>query len=262
MSNIQQANKKSCYQFTVNASWQQIDQVIQSFLAANGFKREEKNDYQYYYNNNTLGGKKFFEYEIEGKSVVIYAYVGSVKKPIMLGDAAMLGVSEYRKMLEPLLMQLQQAGAPQQPAYYQQAGAPQQPIYNQQAGAPQQPIYNQQAGTPQQPAYYQQAGAPQQPIYNQQMNVPPQQTGNINGNTYNYFKKQENEANGKLAIIAFVLAVIQIIISFAGFYYGGILLFLEIYYAVKGLKSDKMLLSIATFVLVFISIYQMIQWIS
>lgn len=235
MSNIQQADKKSCYQFTVNASSQQIDQVIQSFLSAKRFKLMEKNDYQYYCNNDTLGGKKFFEYEIEGKNVVIYAYVGSVKNPMMLGDTAVLNVSEYRKLLEPLLMQLQQAGTPQQP------------IYNQQAAAPQQPIYNQQAI------------APQQPAYNQQMNVPQQQTGNVYGNTYNTFKKQENESNGKLAIIAFVLAVIQIIILFAGFSYGGVLIILEIYFAVKGLKSDKALLSIFAFVIMIASIAMMVS---
>lgn len=217
---------KSNFRFVVNANAETIHNLIQSFLGANGFNAKFENGITYYMQQDFMWGNRFFEYYVDGNQVTILAYIGKFKKPILLDDSFVGSVpkQEYKKLLDTLfaaLNQLNVAG---------QTGA------NWQNSVPQQAAYGTQDMNGQQAAY----GS--QPPY---MDIS-QQT--------NQFADNVNKSKERMAICGFVISIIGLVLSCLGYMIGGILLVLEIYFAVNGLKTSKKGLSIATFVLCGVSV--------
>lgn len=68
------------------------------------------------------------------------------------------------------------------------------------------------------------------------------------------FADEVDKKNEKMTIIGFVMSIAELLLSFLGVNFGLILIILEFYFAVKGLKTNKKGLAIATFVLAVISI--------
>lgn len=90
-------------------------------------------------------------------------------------------------------------------------------------------------------------GAPQQ---NMRMpNGMPQQGAGVDA-----FVEENNKKKEKGTIIAFVMAIIGLLLSCAGMSYGVILLILEFYLAIQALQTKKKGLAIATIVIACISL--------
>jgi len=81
-----------------------------------------------------------------------------------------------------------------------------------------------------------------------------------NNDTYNQFDQKNKNSKGKFAIIAFIVSLIGLFLSFFGLTYGVIIIILECYFAIQGLKSDKKVLSIAAIVLISVSILINLFW--
>lgn len=72
--------------------------------------------------------------------------------------------------------------------------------------------------------------------------------------TYDAFAEKSNKTREMQAIVAFILSILELLLSLVGVYYGAIILVLELYLAYNGLKSKYKGLSIVTFILCAASI--------
>lgn len=101
------AKGKTEYHFTVK-DVKDAEQKIQSWLSANSFKKTEEDGQVIYRGGDALVGNRFFEYNIDGSQVTLYAYLGSPKKPLALADglAGAATIVPYRNALDPLLAAL------------------------------------------------------------------------------------------------------------------------------------------------------------
>lgn len=107
---------KTEYRFTVQDA-QDAEQKIQSWLSINSFQRMQEGNIVYYRSGDVLvSGYRFFEYNINGAQLTVYAYVGSVKKPRALeGMYGAIWISEYKNQLGSLFAVLNNNVQPQQP---------------------------------------------------------------------------------------------------------------------------------------------------
>lgn len=83
---------------------------------------------------------------------------------------------------------------------------------------------------------------------------PSVQQSYAQGSTYDTFAAQSNKTRESQAIAAFVLSILELLLSLAGVYYGAIIVIMELYLAYNGLKSKYRTLSIMTFILCAASI--------
>ncbi|MBQ7955268.1 MAG: hypothetical protein IJ282_05910 [Lachnospiraceae bacterium] len=228
---------KTIFQFTVNAPADTINQVVQGWLGANGFSFQPKEGANYYYFNDPMvKGKRSLEYYIHGTTVSIVAYLGTFEKPKALeGFVGAIPKQMYKDDLASLFKALEQLnnGAPAQAA----------PVAD---VAPQAQPADAQAITETQAAP-QAADAQPAPAYNPTP-VPSAQQA-IQSFTAENEKKKEN-----MVIIGFIMSIVGLLLSCVGFTYGVILIVLEYYFAIQGLKTKKKGLAIATIVLASVSI--------
>ncbi|MGN0343052.1 MAG: hypothetical protein ACI4DO_09685 [Roseburia sp.] len=68
------------------------------------------------------------------------------------------------------------------------------------------------------------------------------------------FKAENDKKAGNGAVIGFVISLIGLVLSFFGFYFGAVIIFIEISLAVRGLHSDKKGFAIATIVIAIVSV--------
>ena len=223
------SQNKTVFQFQVNSNMAAVDNTIRNWLAANEFKFQPKPNANYYaYNDPWVKGKRGFEYYINNNIVTILAYVGTFENPMELeGLVGAMGKQAYRNELEPLVQEIKRIESEGAPAMQ---AVPQQAV---QTNAPQ-------PGQAMQP----------QPQPMQQ----PQPGGNVNTFIEENMKKKEN-----LVILGFVLSIIGVLISCVGVSFGAILIILEFYCGVQGLKTRKKGMAIATIVLASINILILIM---
>ena len=77
----------------------------------------------------------------------------------------------------------------------------------------------------------------------------------------NTFMEKNNKSQETMVIVGFVMSILGLVLSCFGFTYGAILLILEFYFAIQGLKTSKKGLAIATLVLASLSILILIGYI-
>lgn len=202
---------KTVYQFNVNASEETVNQVFQSWLAANGFSFQPKEGANYYYFNDPMvKGKRSLEYYIHGAQVTIVAYLGTFEKPKALeGFVGALPKQMYKDDLSSLFKALEQMNA-----YGVQQAAPD-------VAAPQ--------------------GYAPQP-----MSQPVQQVAQS-------FVAENEKKKETMVIIGFIMSIFVLLLSCFGAY-AILLVILEFYFAIQGLKTKKKGLAIATIVLASLSI--------
>jgi len=221
---------KTVYQFNVNAPAETVNQVLQSWLAANGFSFQPKEGANYYYLNDPMvKGKRSLEYYIHGTQVTVVAYLGTFEKPKALeGFVGALPKQMYKDDLSSLFTALEQLNA-----YHTQNAAPAQEMTAQ----PQMQSAPEMQVTPQ--------VAPQ--AYNPQpMGQPVQQVAQS-------FMAENEKKKETMVIIGFVMSIFSVLISCLGAY-AILLIVLEFYVAIQGLKTKKKGLAIATIVLASVSI--------
>ncbi len=214
---------KSTYQFPINVDPNLAHQTIMNWLGANSFELKEKDGNYYYQYYDPVVGRRLFEFYIQTGMVTINAYIGKYKKPYLLDDsfAGSMPKSAYKQILDPLFRMLASYNAPVGTAPMQQA-----------QGMGQAAPYNVQ------PTASQVSGGTPQPI----------------GGNYEDFSKATGKSNEKYAIIGFVMSIIGLLLSFAGYMFGILLYVLEFYFAACGMKTEKKGFAIATFVLAGVSI--------
>ncbi len=178
---------------------QDAEQKIQSWLSANSFQPIQEEDTVYYRGGDAMVGYRFLEYEINGPQVIICAYVGSFKKPHALTNDLVGSISI---------------------APYQNALEPL--LASLSSGVVSEPQQSSVAAQPQQPPMATQA----QPQDQQQ-------------NTYKDFKQATSKRNGIYAEISFWISIAMFIVAFTGVMAGAIIVVLNYYLAIQGLKSNK-----------------------
>lgn len=195
------AKGKTNYTFTVNASQQDIHNLMQNFLSANGYQPNNEAGVVYYKYYDGIWGNRFLEYYINGNQLTILAYIGTFKKPCLLDDSmvAMASKQDYKNKLVPLFNAINGLNM---------------------------------------------NGGMAQPMGN----VPYTNTQT------NQFAADVNKSKEKMAIAGFIISIVGLLLSCFGIYFGAIIIALEIYFAVSGLKTSKKGFSIATFVISGVSI--------
>lgn len=212
---------KTEYRFpTQNA--QEAEQIIQSWLSANNFQQMQEDNTTFYRGGDAMLGYRFFEYSVNDSQVVLYAYLGSVKKPRALAEglAGAMAIIPYKNALEPLLASLSEVSTQSQQSF---------------DAAP--------------------APAPATPSVTTQPQPQPQPQPQ---NTYGNFKQVADNKNGTYAEISFWISIVMLLASFAGIAIGAIIVIFNYYLAVQGLKSNKKGKAIAAIVMSSIAIFVII----
>lgn len=217
---------KSVFNFVVNADELSIHNLMQSFLSANGFVAKQETGYTYYLQQDFMWGNRFLEYYVNGNQVTVLAYIGKANKPLMLDNsfAGSVPKQEYMKLLNTLFNALNELNINAGQMGAQNVGV-------QNMGAAGDAYSGQQA-----------YGQPQQ---GQPVDIS-QQT--------NQFAQNVNKSKENMAIAGFVISIVGLILSCFGYMVGAVIIALEIYFAVNGLKTSKRGLSIATLVICGVSI--------
>lgn len=215
---------KTVFKFNVNADSSLVEATIRNWLTANKFSFDPKSGLNYYaFNDPMLKGKRGFEYYINGSEVTILAYLGTYKKPQELeGFVAAVMKQDYRNVLAPLfeeIKKLEGGGAVNTAAT----------------------------------AAYSTTQA-EGNMAASQTNTGAQATGAVNNNSLNTFMEQNQKKQETLVIVGFVMSLIGLLISFCGVTYGVLLILLEYYFAIQGIKTKKKGLAIATIVIASVSI--------
>lgn len=216
------ARQKTQYNFTINCSPAEANDLILQFLSQNGFQLDQDGATQYYRHGSSLTIIQSLEYAINGDQVTIYAYLGRPSKPVALTDGlyGALYIAPYKAKLQPLFEALasMEAAAPSpQPATA--------PVQEPQP-APSQP------SQPSQPAQSPQLAQPQQ-------TAPSPQR----------FKS----GNDGYAIAALIMSILSLILAFTGRIAGGVSIIATVVLAVSALKSNKRNLAIAALIIMAIS---------
>lgn len=234
------SQQKTEFKFKVNADATLVEAVIRNWLVVNKFAPNPKYGANVYeFNDPMLKGRRGFEYYINGNEVTILAYIGKYEKPQALeGFVGAVMKQDYRNEMAPLfdeLKKLENASATQQTVGAAQPADPQQTSEAAQpTGAQPQSV----SGTQQQSAgAYQTTG-----------------TAPVQNDSLNTFMEQNNKKQETLVIVGFVMSLIGLLLSCFGATYGVILIMLEFYFAIQGLKTKKKGLAIATIVLASLGI--------
>lgn len=211
---------------------EEANSIIQQFLKINKFKLETDNLGQYYhFHDPVLIGHRGFCYQIYNDKIIITAWTGKRGKEYTLTGTQGFAVNaQYLELLKPLEISL--TGAFQ----YISLGSEttlQAPVN--QTSNPQ--VLNTQA--------FSQAPNPQSDYYQQ-----PQQVQNQSADA---MQDAANASAEKFCVISFVLSILTGVLSLCGVAFGIPLIIIEFFGAIKGLKTRKKGLAIATLVLASIS---------
>lgn len=95
--------ERSTYIFVVDAAPEEIDTLMQEWLADNHFVRVEESGYEYYCNH-----KRCMEYQMEGNQVTLQVYLKYRNRTIGLenGLVGMMDAMSYISILTPLFTEL------------------------------------------------------------------------------------------------------------------------------------------------------------
>lgn len=190
--------------------------IITQFLQANNYKEQVTKDGRKYYQFSDAMVIGFLEYEIQNGMVTVYAYLRSEKKPMPLDDSFVgaLPKSHYKSIIEPLLKALSNPGDLNST--------------------------NSETKSEEEPK--------------KEEVTPINSEKEENKDAYNKFENESNKSKEKFAVVAFVISLIGLVLSCFGFIYGFIIIFLEFYFAIQGLKTKKKGLAITAIVLASVSL--------
>lgn len=213
---------KTEFKFNVNADITLVEAVIRNWLYANQFSPQAKPGANYYaFNDPLLKGKRGLEYYINGSEVKILAYVGTFEKPQALeGFVGAVMKQNYRNELAPLFEELKK-------------------------------LENGDAVNVATEATYNTAQTTGN-VYTETAQATG--TTSVQNNSLNTFMEQNNKRQETMVVVGFVMALIGLLVSCFGVTFGVILILLEFYFAIQGLKTSKKGLAIATIVLASVSI--------
>lgn len=220
--------EKTKYQFKCDTNV--AKNIITQFLQANNYKQQTSSNGVTYYKFSDAIAVGFLEYEFIDELVIIYAYLRSEKKPMPLDNSFVGSIpkSHYKTIIDPLLKALSNASS-----QFTSAQVSDSENINSQA--------------------INSNSTNQETLITQ---TASESTNNTikNDDSYNQFAQESQKSKEKFAIIAFVISLVGLIFSFFGLIYGWIIIFLEYYFAIQGLKTKKEGLAIAAIVLATLSL--------
>ena len=246
---------KTEFKFRVNADITVVESLIRNWLNANGFSFQPKPGANYYaFNDPMLKGKRGLEYYINGNEVTILAYLGTYEKHQDLeGFVGALPKQAYRNELNPLFEELKKLESGRTPNMANAAPNAQGNMPNPGYPAGQGYPNGQPAGAGQGYPGGQPAGAGQG-----YPNGQPAGAGQMQDDSLNRFTEKNNKNKEKMAIAGFILSLVGLVVICLGASYGSILIVMEYYFAIQGLKTKKKGLAIATIVLASINLVVLI----
>lgn len=261
------ANGKSEYRFIVKDT-QEAEKAIQAWLSANDFQRMQENGAIVYRSGEpVIQGYRFFEYVFSESEIIVYAYLGSYRKPKALakGMAGAMAIIPYKNLLGSLFAVLDAMAmkGDQKVLKAREENTMQDQQNNMNGNYPQGQQYN---NTPQGPqnnmngGYAQGEPYPQGPQYNNYPQGPyPQGPQN---SPYNNFQQEASNRYSTYAEVTFWISIIMLVLSIIGFAIGILPSVANLVFAIQGLKSYKRGKAIAAVVMTSIAIVLSLVYIS
>lgn len=204
---------KTEYKFECNKNV--AENIIMQFLKANNYKELVTKDGKKYYKYSDALVAGFLEYEFQNDMVIIYAYIRSEKRPMALDNSliAVMAKSHYKDIIQSLLKALSNPNA----EILEKKGGENMEENEKKVEVPE---------------------------VNKETEVK-QETAD----TYNQFAQESEKSKEGFAVAAFVISIVGLILSCFGWGLGVIIIMLEYYFAIQGLKSKKKGLAITAIVL-------------
>lgn len=214
-------DKVSSYTLQFQCDSSLVNQLMQSYLSANGFKPHQKKNNNYYRAGDSIIGYRGLNYFINGNLITINAWIdGSYKTVSLENNFNILGM-DYRNSLSILFQEIEKL-----------------------SNNTQQMNYNSNM---------------EQVNQGYQMNFDPNTGQPINQVNYNQpmysqiFQNDNLTKNEKMCEISFWLSIVGLICSFFGITIGLIIYIFNFYFAFKGLKTRKRGKAIGTIIISSIS---------
>ncbi|MBQ6992032.1 MAG: DUF4190 domain-containing protein [Clostridia bacterium] len=212
---------KTEYKFKCNKNV--AENIIMQFLKANNYKELVTKDGKKYYKYSDALVAGFLEYEFQNDMVIIYAYIRSEKRPMPLDNSliAVMAKSHYKDIIESLLKALSNSNTE---------------ILEKKGGESMEENEKK-------------VEVPEVKEATEATEVKQETT-----NTYNEFAQESEKSKEGFAIAAFVISIVGLLLSCFGWALGVIVIILEYYFAIQGLKSKKKGLAITAIVLASLSL--------
>lgn len=216
---------RSNYTLQFNCNQNTIEQLMQSYLNANGFTLKEKKGEQYFRAGDQMMGYRGLTYSISNQTITIYAWLDGVlgNFPLEQNNLNMMAMN-FRNSLSTLFQEISNLN---------NGGNNMNNNLNQNNN---QTNFDAQTG---------------QPI-NQNVNNQP-----IQNNTAQFaqtFQNENSKKQEKMCEIGFWLSILGLLSSFGGIVMGIFVYIMDFYFASQGLKTRKRGKAIATIVLSILSI--------
>lgn len=209
---------KSTYTLQFRCDGNTIEQLMQSYISANGFTFIEKKGEQYFRAGDQIMGYRGLTYSISGQTITINAWLDGALGDFPLEQNSLnMMTMNYRNSLSTLFQEIENLNG----------GNITNNNVNQNNG---QLSLNPQTG---------QAINQQQPVQNQFSQS---------------FKNENQKKQETMCEVGFWLSLFGLLCSFMGVAYGVIIYILNFYFASQGLKTRKRGKAIATIILSIVSI--------
>lgn len=222
---------RSTYTFQLNCNPNIANNLVQSYISANGFKTEQKDNEFYYKAGDSMVGYRYFNYNISGNVLTIYAWLKGTFGDIEIdqnGIASMnMFLMNYRNSLNKLFQEINKLN---------NGGINMNNNLNQNNVNNNQMNFDPMTGQP----------------LNQNNNQQP-----ILNNTNQFtqtFKEETTKKQEKLCEIGFWVSIFGVLCALGGVSISVLIFIMDFYFASQGLKTRKRGKAIATIVLSILSI--------
>lgn len=214
---------RSSYSFQMKGNIDKAEQLMQSYIKANGFKQIEKKGEKFYRGGDIMvEGYRYFDYKISGNELTVYAWLKGGLGDIGIEQGGIaninLSIMNYRKSLSTLFKEIEKLNAEDN---------------EDTANASNEETIEGEAN----------------------INQMKEETQNNRNEFAETFENETIKKQEKLCEIGFWLSIIGVVLSVLGITYGVIIYILNFYFASQGLKTKKRGKAIATIVLSIISIF-------
>ena len=220
---------KSTYTLQFRCDSNSVEQLMQSYISANGFTFTEKKGEQYFRAGDQMLGYRGLTYSISGQTITINAWLDGALGDFTLEQNLNMLAMNYRNSLSTLFQEIENLNG---------GNTMNNNVNNGQMN------FDPNTGQPINQNYQQTTG---QPI--NQMNMQQPQN-----NFSQTFKNENQKKQETMCEIGFWLSILGLLGSFAGIAMGLLVYVMDFYFASQGLKTRKRGKAIATIALSIVSI--------
>ena len=91
---------RSSYSFIINSDINEAKKVIDAYIKENGFNIVVNNGESYFVSGNKMNGYRYFNYQIIGNNLTIYAWFKGLNGEVGLPENNRLTFTEYGRSLD------------------------------------------------------------------------------------------------------------------------------------------------------------------